>query len=196
MTTAATATPRSPRASRTTPSTSSRGTSRTSSSVSQRSKCGSTHSRLKALNSPALGREDCILVGHDWGGGIGYGFCDRYPEMVRAFVVCNCPHYKALRQAQSSRPEQILKSWYMAFFQVSQCMLCTRSDRENPNCCVTVQFRVHCQALFAQVICPCLCCSLRSKTVCSSDSFELARGKDMLMNIYCIIYEVQIQPKL
>ena len=134
MTTAATATPRSPRASRTTPSTSSRGTSRTSSSVSQRSKCGSTHSRLKALNSPALGREDCILVGHDWGGGIGYGFCDRYPEMVRAFVVCNCPHYKALRQAQSSRPEQILKSWYMAFFQVSQC--CAREATMLCHCAI------------------------------------------------------------
>ena len=70
----------------------------------------------------ALGRKDCILVGHDWGGGIGYGFSDRYPEMVRAFVVCNCPHYRALRQAQRNAPEQIFKSWYMGFFQVRNLM--------------------------------------------------------------------------
>jgi epoxide hydrolase 4 len=64
-----------------------------------------------------LGYESCILVGHDWGGAIAWSFTYAYPEMVDKLIVMNLPHpakfIKGLRT-----PQQLLKSWYILFFQL------------------------------------------------------------------------------
>ena len=65
----------------------------------------------------ALGRKDCILVGHDWGGVIGYGVCQLYPKIVKAYIAINGPHRLALfKQYEERNLEQTLKSWYILFF--------------------------------------------------------------------------------
>ena len=37
--------------------------------------------------------------------------------MVRAYVVCNCPHSNAMLDGVRAGWEQRLRSWYMLFFQ-------------------------------------------------------------------------------
>lgn len=65
-----------------------------------------------------LGRSKCdVLVGHDWGGAIGYAFSGRHPDLVSHYVVCNLPHPSSIRQEQMNSWKQRLMSWYMLFFQ-------------------------------------------------------------------------------
>lgn len=65
----------------------------------------------------ALGYEDCILVAHDWGGAVAWSFAYAHPEMVERLIVMNLPH-PALLKAGLKTPRQLLRSWYMAFFQL------------------------------------------------------------------------------
>jgi pimeloyl-ACP methyl ester carboxylesterase len=64
-----------------------------------------------------LGYESCILVGHDWGGAIAWSFAYAYPELVSRLIVMNLPH-PAKFAAGLRTPQQMLKSWYIAFFQI------------------------------------------------------------------------------
>ena len=66
----------------------------------------------------ALGRRDAAVVGHDWGGGIAWAFAIDHPEACRKLVVCNCPHPGIFEKALRSSPRQMLRSWYMLFFQI------------------------------------------------------------------------------
>ncbi len=66
----------------------------------------------------ALGREDACVVAHDWGGGIAWAFAIDRPQACRKLVVCNCPHPAAMLRALRSNPRQMLRSWYMLFFQI------------------------------------------------------------------------------
>ena len=43
--------------------------------------------------------------------------CRRHPDMVRAYVVCNCPHSNSMMDEMRAGWEQRLRSWYMLFFQ-------------------------------------------------------------------------------
>eukprot|EP00731_Ephydatia_muelleri_P018919 Em0011g959a len=67
---------------------------------------------------PALGHRSCILVGHDWGGIVGWRVTQRHPELVERFIVMNCPHAKVFKNQILSRRSQLLKSWYLFMFQV------------------------------------------------------------------------------
>jgi epoxide hydrolase 4 len=40
----------------------------------------------------ALGRERAIIVGHDWGGMIGWMFAALRADMTEKLIVCNLPH--------------------------------------------------------------------------------------------------------
>jgi len=66
----------------------------------------------------ALNRSKCILVGHDWGGAVGYAFCHRYPDMVDAFIAINTVHLLSLGRDIINRWEQRLSSWYVYYFQL------------------------------------------------------------------------------
>ncbi len=57
------------------------------------------------------------LVGHDWGGGIAYEVAARYPQLVKTLTAVNAPHPRAM-SARAFRSRQVLRSWYMFFFQL------------------------------------------------------------------------------
>ena len=63
---------------------------------------------------PALGHSDAILVAHDWGGGVAWEVAQKKPELLKKLIIINSPHPRAFKMSAS----QLLKSWYMFFFQV------------------------------------------------------------------------------
>lgn len=66
----------------------------------------------------SFGAERATLVGHDWGGGIAWATALERPELVERLVVVNCPHPAIFLRRLSSSPAQMLRSWYMGFFQI------------------------------------------------------------------------------
>jgi epoxide hydrolase 4 len=65
----------------------------------------------------ACGEERAFIVGHDWGAGVAWAFAMAHPEMTRRLAVLNGPHPERLLTAFKD-PEQLIKSWYMFFFQI------------------------------------------------------------------------------
>ena len=64
-----------------------------------------------------LGYDRCTLVGHDWGGAIAWSFAYAHPELCDRLIVMNLPH-PAKFAAGLMTPQQLLKSWYIFFFQI------------------------------------------------------------------------------
>jgi pimeloyl-ACP methyl ester carboxylesterase len=58
------------------------------------------------------------LVGHDWGGAVAYWLTMTRPELVRSLTVVNAPYPLVFAKALLLRPSQLLRSWYMFFFQI------------------------------------------------------------------------------
>lgn len=66
----------------------------------------------------ALDCRQVNLVGHDWGGGIAWWFAQRFPDRVKKLVVLNCPHGDVFVRHLTSNPRQMLRSWYILWFQL------------------------------------------------------------------------------
>jgi pimeloyl-ACP methyl ester carboxylesterase len=64
-----------------------------------------------------LGYEQCILVGHDWGGAIAWSFAYAHPEMIDRLIILNLPHPAKFAQGLQT-PQQLLRSGYIFFFQI------------------------------------------------------------------------------
>jgi len=64
------------------------------------------------------GRERAHVVGHDWGGGIAHSLAIHDPERVEKLVILNCPHPQAYLATLKRDRRQLLRSWYVAFFQL------------------------------------------------------------------------------
>jgi pimeloyl-ACP methyl ester carboxylesterase len=56
------------------------------------------------------------LLGHDWGGAVGWSLAASHPERLVTLTSLATPHPKAMLQSMV-RSTQLLHSWYMAFFQ-------------------------------------------------------------------------------
>jgi pimeloyl-ACP methyl ester carboxylesterase len=63
-----------------------------------------------------FGAEQAAIVGHDWGAGIAWAVAQKYPERVSKLAVLQVPLLAAWRANLTFR--QLLRSWYMFFFQI------------------------------------------------------------------------------
>lgn len=59
------------------------------------------------------GPPEATVVGHDWGGLLGWELAIRDPTIVSRLAVLNAPHPAAYRQALRRSPTQLLRSWYV-----------------------------------------------------------------------------------
>ena len=66
-----------------------------------------------------LGGERCHLIGHDWGAVVSYVAAALAPERFASLTTLAIAHPGRIeRELLQTRPEQLLKSWYMGFFQL------------------------------------------------------------------------------
>ncbi len=66
----------------------------------------------------AAGREQAILVGHDWGGAVVWQAAAQHPQRVSRAVILNVPHPAVMMKHLRTNFRQLLRSWYMFLFQV------------------------------------------------------------------------------
>jgi pimeloyl-ACP methyl ester carboxylesterase len=57
------------------------------------------------------------IVGHDWGGWLAWWLAMQRPDVVERLVILNAPHPAAFFR-ELRRPAQLLRSWYIFFFQM------------------------------------------------------------------------------
>ena len=66
----------------------------------------------------AHGCESAGIVGHDWGGAVGWWLAMHRPERVSSFVAVNAPHPSVMYRRLGESWSQRLRSWYILGFQV------------------------------------------------------------------------------
>ena len=66
----------------------------------------------------ASGRDRVHLVGHDWGGLVAWHVANKHPERIGRLVILNAPHPAVAQRYLMSNPRQMLRSSYIAFFQL------------------------------------------------------------------------------
>ncbi len=65
-----------------------------------------------------LGEDKVHLVGHDWGAAVTYLAGSMAPERFLSLTTLAVPHAARLNEGVRAVPGQLLKSWYMTFFQL------------------------------------------------------------------------------
>jgi pimeloyl-ACP methyl ester carboxylesterase len=65
----------------------------------------------------AEGRDEAVIVGHDWGGAIAWRFATRVPGTTERLVILNLPHLTGLTRELAENPTQREASAYTRFFQ-------------------------------------------------------------------------------
>lgn len=66
----------------------------------------------------AQGRDRAIVVGHDWGAVVAWWVAIRHPSWVVRLAILNVPHPATIRPYMRRHPRQVLRSWYILFFQM------------------------------------------------------------------------------
>ena len=66
----------------------------------------------------AAGEEQAAVIGHDWGAGVAWWLAMKHPQAVRKLGILNVPHPAVQRRLMRQDPGQLLRSWYMFFFQI------------------------------------------------------------------------------
>ncbi len=65
----------------------------------------------------ALGYDDAVVIGHDWGATAAYGAALAAPRRVRKLVTAAVPYGTQIMSAFATNYDQQRRSWYMFFFQ-------------------------------------------------------------------------------
>jgi pimeloyl-ACP methyl ester carboxylesterase len=65
----------------------------------------------------AAGRETVFLVGHDWGAAIAWWIAVMHPNRIARMAVINVPHGTVMLKHLRYNVRQMLRSWYIFFFQ-------------------------------------------------------------------------------
>jgi epoxide hydrolase 4 len=63
------------------------------------------------------GARETVVIAHDWGGELAWNLAMWRQALVQRLVILNAPH-PACFTRELRRPVQLLKSWYMLFFQL------------------------------------------------------------------------------
>jgi len=79
------------------------------------------------------GRETAHLVGHDFGGFVAWNVALRHPSVVDRLGILNVPHPTVYRETLRSSVEQIVRSWYVWFYQLPKLpeWMLRRNDMAN-----------------------------------------------------------------
>lgn len=64
-----------------------------------------------------LGRDNAIIVGHDWGGVVAWSLAMNAPQFVSKLVILNLPHPRGLSRELANNPAQQKNSAYARRFQ-------------------------------------------------------------------------------
>jgi pimeloyl-ACP methyl ester carboxylesterase len=64
-----------------------------------------------------FGKDNAIIVGHDWGGAVAWSLAMNAPQFVSKLVVLNLPHLRGLSRELANNPEQQKSSAYARRFQ-------------------------------------------------------------------------------
>jgi pimeloyl-ACP methyl ester carboxylesterase len=65
-----------------------------------------------------LGQEKIFLVGHDWGAAVAWSAALLQPKRIAKLVALNVPHPSVMRKFMRTHFAQVLRSWYIFFFQL------------------------------------------------------------------------------
>ncbi len=80
--------------------------------------------RIEALAGDVIGLLDhfgydrAAVVGHDWGAAVAWELALAFPRRVDRLGVLNVPHPAVMGRFVRHSPPQMLRSWYIGFFQV------------------------------------------------------------------------------
>lgn len=66
----------------------------------------------------ASGAKEVVLIGHDWGAAIAWAFAARQVRPLSRLVIMNVPHPAVFAGVLRRSPRQMLRSWYIGFFQL------------------------------------------------------------------------------
>jgi pimeloyl-ACP methyl ester carboxylesterase len=66
----------------------------------------------------ATGRERVALVGHDWGAIVAWWVALHHADRLDRLIILNGPHPLAFHRFVRSHPTQLVRSWYVFFFQL------------------------------------------------------------------------------
>ena len=66
----------------------------------------------------AAGCSQASIVGHDWGGIVAWYLAAHYPRRVARTAILNVPHPAVVAPNLWRVPGQLLRSWYIGFFQL------------------------------------------------------------------------------
>ncbi len=58
------------------------------------------------------------LAGHDWGAAVAWATALQHPQRLHRLAILNVPHPAVFLHTVRTNPRQMLRSWYMAFFQI------------------------------------------------------------------------------